>query len=231
MSLRAQRSNPPAFEIASSLRSSQCPPQRSMSSLRLKYWSATSPILIPSPRACFDLDSNTKNLYSLQQNLEQLLQIDFNLSGEKVMTLNRWDPLKDLLNFQEKVNRVMHATLSERCSVSGTCWSPLVDMLETPDAYVIRAELPGVSLDNVSVEIRNRRLTISGSRPFESEPSLAAYLSIERVHGDFERSFNLPGDVDVDAIKAKYTDGILEIHIPKAQEEAAAGITIVSLRS
>ena len=147
------------------------------------------------------------------------------------MTLNRWDPLKDLLNFQEKVNRVMHATLGERCSVSGTCWSPLVDMLETPDAYIVRAELPGVGLDNISVEIRNRRLTISGSRPFESEPALAAYLSIERVHGAFERSFNLPGDVDVDAIKAKYTDGILEIHIPKAQEEAAAGITIVSLRS
>lgn len=147
------------------------------------------------------------------------------------MTLNRWDPLRDLLNFQEKVNRVMHATLAERCSVSGTCWSPLVDMLETPDAYLIRAELPGVGLDNISIEIRNRRLTISGQRPFESEPVLAAYLSIERVHGAFERSFNLPGDVDVDAIKAKYTDGILEIHIPKAQEETSAGITIVSLRS
>jgi len=104
-------------------------------------------------------------------------------------------------------------------------------MLETPDAYVIRAELPGVGLDNISIEIRNRRLTISGHRHFESEPALAAYHSIERVHGPFERSFNLPGNVDVDAIKAKYTDGILEISIPKAQEEASAGITIVSLRS
>ncbi len=147
------------------------------------------------------------------------------------MTLNRWDPLKDLLNFQEKVNRAMHATLSERCSVSGTCWCPLVDMLETPDAYLIRAELPGVGLDNISIEIRDRRLTISGQRPFASGPALAAYLSIERVHGSFERGFNLPGDVDIDAIKAKYTDGVLEIHIPKAQEEESAGITIVSLRS
>ncbi len=147
------------------------------------------------------------------------------------MTLNRWDPLKDLLNFQEKVNRVMHATLSERCSVSGTCWRPLVDMLETPDAYIIRAELPGVGLDNISIELKNRRLTISGQRPFQSEPTLAAYLSLERVHGAFERSFNLPGDVDEEAIKAKYTDGMLEVYIPKAQEDASAGITIVSLRS
>jgi len=147
------------------------------------------------------------------------------------MTLNRWDPLKDLLNFQEKVNRVMHATLSERCQVSGTCWCPLVDMLETPDAYLIRAELPGVGLDNINIEIRNRRLAISGQRSFESEPALAAYIRIERVHGAFERVFNLPGDVDVNAIKAKYVDGILEIHLPKAQEEATAGITIVTLRS
>ncbi len=146
------------------------------------------------------------------------------------MTLNRWDPLRDLLNFQEKVNRLMHANVGERCSVSGTCWCPLVDMLETREAYIIRAELPGVGLDNINIEVKNRRLTISGQRPFESEPITAAYLSIERIHGGFERSFNLPGDVDLDAIKAKYSDGVLEIELPKAQE-STTGIAVVSMHS
>ncbi len=145
------------------------------------------------------------------------------------MTLNRWDPLRDLLNFQEKVNRLMDANFRERCEVGGVCWCPLVDMLETRDAYIIRAELPGVGLDNINIEVRNRRLTISGERPYESEPATAAYLSIERVRGRFERNFDLPGTVDLDAIKATYSDGVLEILLPKTQEEAVSGITIVSL--
>jgi len=145
------------------------------------------------------------------------------------MTLNRWDPLRDLLNFQEKVNRLMDANFRARCEVGGICWCPLVDMLETPDAYIIRAELPGVGLENINIEVRNRRLTISGQRPYESEPTMAAYLSIERVRGSFERNFDLPGNVDVDAIKATYSDGVLEILLPKAQEEVVSGITIVSL--
>jgi HSP20 family protein len=147
------------------------------------------------------------------------------------MTLNRWDPLKDLLNFQEKVNRLMDANFRQRCEVGGVCWCPLVDMLETRDAYIIRAELPGVGLENINIEVRNRRLTISGERPYESEPVMAAYLSIERVRGSFERKFDLPGNVDVDAIKATYTDGVLEIQLPKAKENAVSGITIVTLNS
>ena len=147
------------------------------------------------------------------------------------MTLNRWDPLRDLLNFQERVNRVIDASLSERSRMRGTCWCPSVDMLETPDAYLIRAELPGVGLENINIEIRNRRLIISGERPIEQEPVIAAYLSIERLHGVFERSFTLPGDVDVDAVKAKYTDGVLEIYLPKSQEEPKNSISVVSLRS
>jgi HSP20 family protein len=147
------------------------------------------------------------------------------------MTLNRWDPLKDLLNFQEKVNRLMDANFRQRCEVGGVCWCPLVDMLETLDAYIIRAELPGVGLEDINIEVRNRRLTISGERPYESEPVIAAYLSIERVRGSFERNFDLPGNVDVDAITAKYSDGVLEVYLPKTQKEPVTGITIVSLSS
>jgi len=135
------------------------------------------------------------------------------------MTLNRWDPFRDLLNFQEKVNRIIDMKFHEKRGTRGACWCPAVDMLETPDSYIFRAELPGVGIDNIDIEVRHRRLTLSGVRPVESEPVTAAYHSIERVHGAFERTFELPGEVDVDEIKAKYLDGILEVVVPKAEEK------------
>ncbi len=137
------------------------------------------------------------------------------------MTLNRWDPFRDLLNFQEKVNRVINMKFHEEQATRGTCWCPAVDMLETPDSYIFRAELPGVGIDNIDIEVRHRRLMISGVRPVESEPEIAAYHHIERVHGAFERTFELPGEVDVDEIKAKYLDGILEVVVPKAEKKRA----------
>ncbi len=89
------------------------------------------------------------------------------------MTLNRWDPFRDLLNFQEKVNRIIDMKFHEKRGTRGACWCPAVDMLETPDSYIFRAELPGVGIDNIDIEVRHRRLTLSGVRPVESEPVTA----------------------------------------------------------
>ena len=114
------------------------------------------------------------------------------------MTLNRWDPLRDLLNFQERVSRLIDSTAEESPSRRQACWCPVVDMLETPDAYIVRAELPGVGRDNINIEVRGNRLRIYGERSVESEPAIAAYHSIERANGMFERSFTLPGQVDLD---------------------------------
>lgn len=144
------------------------------------------------------------------------------------MTLNRWDPFRDLLNFQDKVHRLIEMKVHEDRVTRGACWCPSVDMLETPDSYIFRAELPGVGIDNIEIEVRNRRLRLSGVRPMETEPVIAAYHSIERVHGQFERVFSLPGDVDVDQIKAKYLDGVLEIVLPKSKEKAPQSIAVVS---
>jgi HSP20 family protein len=144
------------------------------------------------------------------------------------MTLNRWDPFRDLLNFQDKVHRLIESKFHEDRVSRGVCWYPPVDMLETPDSYIFRAELPGVGIDNIDIEVRNRRLKVSGVRPVEAEPVIAAYHSIERVHGQFERIFALPGDVDVDKIKAKYLDGLLEIVLPKSKEKVPRTIAVVS---
>ncbi|MGO9567555.1 MAG: Hsp20/alpha crystallin family protein [Desulfomonilaceae bacterium] len=146
------------------------------------------------------------------------------------MTLNRWDPLRDLLNFQEKMSRLLDV-----CGEEGTCkraasWCPTVDILETPDGYLFRAELPGVGRENINIEVRGNRLVLSGERPIESEPRITAYRRMERVHGFFERSFQLPGKVDVEKAEARYVDGILEVFLPKSQEDHNRSVNVVYLR-
>jgi HSP20 family protein len=143
------------------------------------------------------------------------------------MTLNRWDPLRDLLNFQEKMSRITGSSLEEKVSKRVACWCPVVDILETPDAYIFRAELPGVGIDNISIEVRENHLVLSGERPLESEPRVAAYLSIERSHGCFERSFPLLGGIDIVNAKASYEDGILEVTLPKSRDESETSIRVI----
>jgi HSP20 family protein len=145
------------------------------------------------------------------------------------MTLTRWDPLKDMLSFQERVNHIMDAFARRREGTGRACWCPVVDILETPDSYIFRAELPGVGKENINVEVAGNRLTLSGKRPIEQDPVIAAYHTIERVHGFFERSFSLPGPVDAENARAKYRDGVLEVFLPKAEEHAERAIAVVRL--
>jgi len=146
------------------------------------------------------------------------------------MTLNRWDPLRDLLNFQEKMSRLLDAAGEEGTCKRTACWCPNVDILETSDGYLFRAELPGVGRENISIEVRGNHLVLSGERPIESDPKITAYRSIERVHGFFERSFQLPGKVDVEKAEARYVDGVLEVFLPKSQEERNRSVNVVYLR-
>jgi len=145
------------------------------------------------------------------------------------MTLNRWDPLRDLLNFQERVHRLIAPREEETSAGRRAQWCPAVDVLETPEAYIFRAELPGVGKDNIEIEVRGNRLSISGERFLESKPQIAAYHSIERAQGFFRRNFTLPGQVDLDHAKARYEDGVLEIYLPKTEEKREPTITVVCL--
>ncbi len=145
------------------------------------------------------------------------------------MTLNRWDPLKDLLSFQERMISLADSSLAEGVSRRRTWWKPVVDVLETPEAYVFRVDLPGVGRDGINIEIHGNRLTISGERPLDAEAHFAAYYSMEREVGLFERSFTLPGNVDVDRAEAKYEDGVLDLVLPKSRQEGKRGITVVCL--
>jgi HSP20 family protein len=143
------------------------------------------------------------------------------------MTLNKWDPLKDLLNFQDRMHRVVVSACGEGLLKRTACWCPTVDVLETPEAYVFKADLPGVGRENINIEVRGNRLKISGQRLQPPQDSLSVYHSCERAHGFFERTFNLLGLIDVDGAQANYDDGILEVIIPKAKEEGERSIKVL----
>lgn len=143
------------------------------------------------------------------------------------MTLNRWDPFRDLLSFQERMNRLMDLSFAEPSRGLRSAWSPAVDVLETPDAYIFRVDLPGVGKDRISIEVRSKRLTVKGERELEAEPRIAAFRSIERETGAFERSFVLPGEVNAEEATAKYVDGVLHIVLPKGGEKDTRDISVV----
>jgi HSP20 family protein len=146
------------------------------------------------------------------------------------MTLNRWDPFRDMLSFQEKLNRFVDSCFDEGARRPAANWIPIVDVLETPDTYIFRVELPGVGKSNISVEVAGNRLRLSGERPGDQDPPLAAYHRIEREHGVFERTFTLPGPVDAEKAEAKYLDGLLEVCLPKTDQQFECSINVVKPR-
>ncbi len=143
--------------------------------------------------------------------------------------MDRWDPMRDMLNFHERMNRLIEWGSEEAAVRRQSSWNPPVDILETPDDYVFRVELPGVGKDNINIQVEGSLLTVSGNRSMESESRIAVYHSIERVHGIFRRNFRLPGDVDVDRVEARYIDGVLDLRLPKAEKTRRGAVTIVCL--
>ena len=105
-------------------------------------------------------------------------------------------------------------------------WQPLVDIVETPQSYEVRAELPGVAKDNVQLSVENNVLTLSGERKFEKDVDKESYHRIERAYGAFSRSFALPNRVDAERVEAKYENGLLTVIIPKADEARPRKIEI-----
>lgn len=132
------------------------------------------------------------------------------------MAFARWDPIRDLLAIQQRLERVGAAT-------SG--WIPPVDLHETPDSYVITAELPGLRQEDLQIQVQEGRLTLSGVRR-ERELACEQYHRVERGHGGFSRSFQLPIPVDPERITADLRDGVLTVVCPKAAEAAALRIPI-----
>ncbi len=146
------------------------------------------------------------------------------------MPLIRWDPFRDLVSLQERINKLFEDSLFRTRSgdegLSSGVWSPPADIFETPEAIVLRAELPGLNKKNIHVEVKDNVLTLSGERKFERGIKEENYHRMERCYGSFTRSFTLPSSVDKDKVKARFKDGILEITLPKAEKAKQKQITV-----
>jgi HSP20 family protein len=118
----------------------------------------------------------------------------------------RWDPLQDLVALHERMNRL--------AGLDAPGWVPPVDIYETPDRYVITAELPGLSRDDFQIHIQEGKLTLRGQRPTQGD-CCEQYHRVERGHGPFSRTFVLPLPVDPDGVSAELTGGVLTILVPK----------------
>ena len=130
-------------------------------------------------------------------------------------SMNSWDPFKDLLSIQERVNRLFeNAVGSGEETTSGGTWSPAMDVCETETEYLVRAELPEVERSDIDIRIRGNTLTIEGERKLH-RTVMEGYHRLERIYGRFRRSFLLPGSLDQDSITASLKDGILKIVLPK----------------
>ena len=144
------------------------------------------------------------------------------------MELVRWEPFA-ALNGVHRMNELFEEAFgrSRPYQVAGnTAWWPAVDILESKDGYLIRAELPGMKREDFNLEVKDGTLTLSGERRFEEAANGVEYHRVERTAGKFSRSFSLPRTVNNSEIKATYRDGILEIHVPKAEEAKAKQIAI-----
>lgn len=130
-----------------------------------------------------------------------------------------WDPWRDMSTLQERVNQLFEdaspAGRGREEAPGSALWSPSVDIYETDEAVVMKAEIPGVAKDQVSVEVKDGLLTLRGERKFEKEVKEENYHRVERSYGSFQRSFTLPTSVDQEKIGASLVDGVLEVRLPK----------------
>jgi len=105
-------------------------------------------------------------------------------------------------------------------------WTPAIDIYETGEAIVLKAELPGVKRDDIDIQVHDNMLILKGERKFEKEVKEENYLRVERSYGAFHRSFTLPALVQQDKIKAVLKDGVLELTLPKAEEAKVKPIKV-----
>jgi HSP20 family protein len=140
---------------------------------------------------------------------------------DTVMALVKYNPLRELRSMQEQMNRLLN--LSWNHDLAGEdlkegLWQPAVDIYETEDSIVIKAELPDVEQKDIEVRIEDNTLTLKGERKHEGEVRKENYHRIERYFGSFQRSFSLPGNIRQDNVSATCDRGVLTVTLPKKEE-------------
>lgn len=134
-----------------------------------------------------------------------------------------WDPLANIWDLRDEIDHAFDDYSSYKLTQTRY---PAVDIYEEKNCYMVKAELPGMKQEDITVSIAENTLTLRGRRNLENDNEQGSYQRQERVHGEFYRSFRLPERVHSDKIKAKYRDGILEVEIPKSEKAKDREIAI-----
>jgi HSP20 family protein len=146
------------------------------------------------------------------------------------MAIVRWEPFRELATLQNEVNRLFNTAFETPAGGNGggtaRRWMPAMDLSETNDAFVLRADLPGMNQDDIKIEVEDNVLTLSGERKTEHETKEEGYHRVERAFGSFARSLTLPKGVDPEAVTANFERGVLELRIPKPEERKPRRISI-----
>ncbi len=130
------------------------------------------------------------------------------------MTTVRWEPLRELGSLQSEMNRLFN-TVTDGAAAVGGRWTPAMDLVETGEAFVLHADLPGLTSQDVAIEVEEQVLTVSGERKPHTGARRDGFYRVERPFGRFSRSLTLPKGVDADAVVASFAHGVLEVTIPK----------------
>lgn len=133
--------------------------------------------------------------------------------------LTRWDPLQDMLNLRNTVDRLFETTFSDLNTGTHTMsWGLPLDVIEKDDAFVVKASVPGINPDDLEITFTDNTLTIKGEVKSEDEVKETRYHLRERRYGSFARTISLGSRIQGDKIEAKYDSGVLELTLPKSEE-------------
>jgi HSP20 family protein len=147
------------------------------------------------------------------------------------MALVRWDPARELDTFQTDMNRLFDSFFGRRDTATNgngyaRRWIPAMDLVETDDELVLRADLPGLDRDDIEIEVKDNVLTVAGERKAEHEEKGEGFYRVERASGRFSRSLDLPRGIKADGVSANFDRGVLEVRIPKPEERKPTRVEI-----
>jgi HSP20 family protein len=146
------------------------------------------------------------------------------------MALVRWEPVRELSSLQNDMNRLFNTFFDTTTPGNGGSaprrWIPAMDLVETDDQFVLKADLPGLTEEDVSIDVEGDVLTVSGERKAEHEDKREGYVRVERSFGAFRRSLTLPEGVDPEAVTASFDRGVLEVRIPKPEQRKPRRVAI-----
>ena len=142
-----------------------------------------------------------------------------------------WNPWKEFEQMEKRLSTMFGRPLvasngDRKEAISVATWSPLVDITEDDEEYVVKAEIPDMKKEDINIKVHDDVLTLSGERKYEKEETGKKFHRIERAYGRFMRSFALPEDADASKISAEYREGMLRVHLPKSEQAQKKAIEV-----